>query len=125
MGWVWMQEIVSYSHAILFLGTLGYALLHEEHVRVDLFYSKLPNKKKNLINLLGHLFFLIPFCLFMIYVSFPYVKDSWAVWEGSSSGGGLEAVFLLKSFLIIGPLLLMFASFVQIYRSIQTRKTEN
>jgi TRAP-type mannitol/chloroaromatic compound transport system permease small subunit len=109
MGWVWMQEIVSYSHAFLFLGCLGYAFIHDEHVRVDVFYSKFSEKKKNKINFWGNLLFLFPFCLCLIYISFPYVKDSWSVFEGSTSGGGLEAVFLLKSLLILGPLLLMAA----------------
>lgn len=114
MGWVWMQEIVSYSHAILFLSCMGYAFVYDEHVRVDVLYCKFNQKKKNKINRLGSVFFLLPTCFLIIYLSFPYVRDSWSVLEGSSSGGGLEAVFLLKSLLIVGPSLLALSAIAKI-----------
>lgn len=118
LGWVWMQEIVSYCHAILFLGSFAYALLHDEHVRVDLFYRPLRASKKAWVNLFGNVFLLMPTAIYLLILCFPYVKDSWEVFEGSNSGGGLELVFLLKSMLLIFPSLLILQSISNILSSI-------
>ncbi len=96
-GWVWMQELVVYLHAFSFLLAASHALARNEHVRVDIFYRDLNSRSKNLVNLIGSIFLLLPVCIILAFLSTPYVIASWNVWEGSKDGGGLEAVFLLKS----------------------------
>jgi len=63
---------------IFFLGA-AYTLKKDNHVRVDIFYKDLPTKRKALINIIGVLFFLIPFCGFIIYFSFQFVFNSWQI----------------------------------------------
>ena len=77
------------------------------HVRVDIFYTDMPNKKRALINLLGTALFLIPFCLFVLIISWPYVANSWQLLESSREAGGLPLVFVLKSLILILPALLL------------------
>jgi len=101
LGWVWMQEIVLYLHGMVFLLACGTTLLKDGHVRVDIFYREFSPKNKAWVNLLGSLFLLLPTCMLIFYESFPYVVDSWEVFEGSKDGGGLEAVFLLKSVILV------------------------
>ena len=101
MGWVWMQEIVTYSHAVIFLGAAAYTLLRDAHVRVDILYRGAAARRKAWVNLTGTLLFLFPLCYLVFRESGPYVLDSWAVREGSTDGGGLEAVYLLKTFLLV------------------------
>ena len=60
VGLVAFQELVLYLHAIIFLGCAGWVLLKDEHVRVDIFYRDQSNKKKNLVNFIGIVFFLLP-----------------------------------------------------------------
>ncbi|MFH2130566.1 MAG: TRAP transporter small permease subunit [bacterium] len=105
MGWIWVQESVTYMHGILFMMAGGYALLHEQHVRIDIFYRPLNERKKAFVNIFGVLFLLFPTCFVIFYYSFPYVMDAWSVLEGSREAGGVPGVFLLKTVILIFPVL--------------------
>jgi TRAP-type mannitol/chloroaromatic compound transport system permease small subunit len=107
-GWIWMQESVVYMHGTLFMLTAGYTLLHGGHVRVDIFYGPQTPTHKAKVDLFGSMFLLLPTCLLLIYYSFPYVSQSWKVLEGSQAAGGIPGVFLLKSVIPLGALLLAF-----------------
>lgn len=107
IGKVWLQELVVYFHAAFFILGSAYTLLQDKHVRVDVFYSQFSNRKKSLVNLLGHLFFTTPVCLFIFVKSLPYVGASFSVLESSPDSGGLSARFLLKSLLPIFCILMI------------------
>ncbi|WP_136248477.1 TRAP transporter small permease subunit [Halomonas borealis] len=92
-----MQESVMYMHATVFMLAAGYTLRHGGHVRVDIFYRAMTPKRKALIDLLGTLFLLLPFMVFVILSSLGYVSKSWAILESSPDTGGIPAVFLLKT----------------------------
>ena len=119
IGFLKLQELLIYLHGLSFTLAAGYTLLSDEHVRVDLIYRASSNKYKSFINILGSFFFLIPFCLITYSTSFPYVKRSWKILEGSTETSGLNAVFLLKTALIIFPLLLFIQAISIIYRNIK------
>ncbi|MGI9335948.1 MAG: TRAP transporter small permease subunit [Gammaproteobacteria bacterium] len=102
LGSVAMQESVVYMHATVFLLASGYTLLHNAHVRCDIFYAGAPARRRAIIDLFGVLAFLIPTCVGVAWVAWPYVASSWAVWEGSSEGSlGLPAVFALKTVILL------------------------
>ena len=82
IGFIWMQELVRYFYAGVFLMCAAYTMVDDEHVRVDIIYSNLSNKNKALITLLGNLFFLIPFCITILYYSFYYVSHETYKWCG-------------------------------------------
>lgn len=109
-GSIAMQDAITYLHATVIMLAMGYGLQTNAHVRVDIFYQKMNEKQKAFVNLFGGFFFLLPFCVFTLLVSFPYVQRSWAMAEKSAEAGGIPAVFLLKSLLIalVGVLLLQF-----------------
>ena len=117
IGFLKLQELLIYLHGSLFTLAAGYTLLKDEHVRVDLIYREASQKYKSLINIFGSLIFLIPFCLLTFSTSLPYVKRSWKILEGSPETSGLNAVFILKTVLIIFPILLLLQSFSIIIRS--------
>lgn len=119
-GWVWMQEIVLYMHALTFLLASGYALARDAHVRVDILYRPASPRRQAWVDLLGSLFLLMPASLVLLYQSLPYVIASWAVFEGSKDGGGLEAVFLLKTGIPAFCLLLFLQAVALVRRSIST-----
>ena len=97
IGWISMQESVTYMHALVFMLGAAYALQKDKHVRVDIFYQRLSPRTRAWINLLGSLLLLIPFCLFIAWSSLDYVANSWSLLEGSREAGGLPGVFLLKT----------------------------
>jgi len=111
IGSIFMQESIVYMHAIVFLGAAGYTLLHDGHVRVDIFYGSASPRRKAQINLLGVLIFLWPVCILTLNVSERFVTSSWAVLEGSPEGSGIPAVFLLKTVIPVAIFLLMLQGF--------------
>ena len=101
LGWIWLQESVTYMHAALFLIGAAYTLKHEGHVRVDIFYSRFGRRGKAWVDLVGSLLLLMPVCLFIFIVSWDYVAQSWELHEGSQEAGGLNGVYLLKSLMLM------------------------
>ena len=120
IGSIPMQELVLYLHAIIFMFGASFTLADEGHVRVDIIYAKLNEKKKAWVNLLGTLLFLMPVCVFIIYTSFGYVELSWRINESSSEAGGLPYLFLLKSMIVIMPSLLMLQGLAVVMNSLST-----
>jgi len=124
-GWVWLQELVIYLHAVVFLMTMGYGLLKNGHVRVDIFYANWSPKRKALVNFLGSLFLLIPVCVVIFYQSWSYVLNSWAVFESSQDAEGLAFVYLLKSFILLSTFVLLLQGFSLIYKSFKVLRGES
>lgn len=101
IGFIWMQELVRFFYAAVFLICAAYTLAEDAHVRVDIFYSKLSIKKKHIVNLMGTVIFLMPVCFITFYYSYSYVLNSWMQLEGSLEERGLHAVFIMKTFIWI------------------------
>ena len=101
IGWVWLQESYVWLHGVVFMVGAGYTLLHNGHVRVDVFYRPGGARYKAIIDLGGSLLLLMPLIVMVAFVSFDYVADSWARLEESREAGGLPGLFLLKSVLLL------------------------
>jgi len=119
-GWIAMQEAVTYLHATVFLLGAAYTLKQNGHVRVDIFYQKMSPKSQAIIDLLGTLFFLLPVCGFIIWVSWEYVTNAWKITEGSREAGGLPGVFLVKTLILIMASLLIIQGLAVILSTIIT-----
>jgi len=102
-----MQETVMYLHASLFMLGAAYTWQQQAHVRVDVLYHKWPAAIQRRIDLFGTLFLLLPTCLFLIYISWDYVLMAWANGERSHEAGGLPFVYLLKTLIVLLPILLL------------------
>ncbi len=124
-GSIALQEVTTYLHATIFLVGMAYTLQQDAHVRVDIFYSRCSRRSKAWIDLFGALFLLLPFMLFISWVSWIYIADSWSVLEGSREAGGLPGVFLLKSLILVMTFLLSLQAGTQIARNIQTILTDD
>ncbi len=101
-------------HAFVIMLAMSYTLKLDQHVRVDVFYRGFSPSKQRKVNLFGHLFFLIPTCLFILFMSWGYVAQSWQILEASQEAGGLPLVFIVKSLLVLCPLLLIFQAVAEI-----------
>ena len=82
-------ELQWYLFSLVFLLGAAYTLKHDAHVRVDVLISRLGPRGQAIINLLGVCLLLFPFCILMIWVSWPAVMNSWSVMEMSPDPGGL------------------------------------
>lgn len=100
-GAVWLQELVIWCHALVFLGAAGWTLGAGGHVRVDIFHAAMGPRARAGVELFGTLAFLWPMCWLIWDVGLPYVERSWAVREGSRETAGLPGVFLLKTMMLV------------------------
>jgi len=101
IGAIAVQEAVLYSHALVFMGAAGLVLQRNAHVRVDIFYHHFSRRRQALVDLLGTLLFLFPFCLYLGWASWDYVGNAWQTHEGSNESGGLPFVYLQKSIILL------------------------
>ena len=101
VGSILVQESLIYAHGTLFMMAAGYTLLVDGHVRVDIFYRGASPRRKAIVDLLGVLLLLFPFCILMWTFGYPYVMASWAVFEGSRETSGIPYVYLLKSVILV------------------------
>ena len=101
IGSIALQESVTYLHALVFMLAAAYTLNRDAHVRVDIFYSKWPARRRHWVNLIGSLVLLLPLAIFLLVSSWGYVSDAWARREASSAPGGLAYVYLLKTLILV------------------------
>jgi len=118
-SFIWIVELEIYFFALTFLLASGYAFKHEKHVRVDIFYAKFSAKGKALVNLLGGVLFLLPWCVISIMVCWKYALTSFKIGESSPQPGGLPALYVLKFCVVIGFVLLLLQGLASIIRSAQ------
>jgi TRAP-type mannitol/chloroaromatic compound transport system permease small subunit len=93
-------------HAVVFMLGAAYTLQAEEHVRVDVLYRTMSERRRAWVDLVGVIIFLLPVCLFLGWNSFDFVTQSWSLRESSRESGGLPYPFvpMLKSVLLLMPL---------------------
>ena len=120
LGWIAMQESVTYMHAAVFMLGAAFTLRHHGHVRVDIVYRRFGARGRAWVDLLGGLLLLLPTCIFIAWVSWDYVAASWLVKESSREAGGLPGVFLLKTLMILMPGLLLLQALAGLARSLLT-----
>jgi len=120
-----LYEMEWHLFAIIFLLASPYTLQKNKHVRVDVFYNNFSKKKKNIIDLIGNIIFLIPFSFIIFYTSLPFVEDSYSILESSPDPGGLPYRFIIKSIIPIAFFLLMIQGIlntIKNYNNIKIKK---
>ena len=118
IGFIWMQESVRFMYSAVFLLCAGYTLFKDKHVRVDVLYLSLSERKKAIVDLFGSIFLLLPVCFVIFYYSWSYVLNSWEQLEGSIEERGLHLVFLMKTFIWLFAILVSMQSLATIINSL-------
>ena len=120
ISWLMMQESIIYMHGIMFMVAAGYTLLHDGHVRVDIFYRDASERTKALVDMLGSLLLLLPVTTVILIGTIPYVRQSWTSLEGSVETSGIPAVYLLKTVILVFCILIGFQGISLFIRSLIT-----
>jgi TRAP-type mannitol/chloroaromatic compound transport system permease small subunit len=107
LSWVFIQELEWHLFGLVYLLGAGYTMLHDEHVRVDIFYARLRPRNKAWFDFVLLFVFFFPSCLLIIYTTWPFLRNSFAVNEGSPDPGGIPARWALKSVIIVAFALLV------------------
>lgn len=113
-----LQELEWHLHTVLFVFCLGYAYVKGVHVRIDLVRERLGARPRAVIEILGIVLFLLPFCTLVVAYGADFAASSFAQHEGSASGGGLAHRWIIKSCLPAGAGLLALAGIAGLLRSI-------
>lgn len=122
IGSVWSQELEWHLLVPLILFGSSYALLHGEHVRVDIVYGRFSEKSRKRVNLFSALLVVAISALF-IWLSLHYVQQSYVIDEGSPDPGGLPHRYLLKALLPVGFALLLAQGIAAALKSFHDLKT--
>lgn len=115
---LWMQDLYVWISGAMFTGVAGFALLRQDHVRVDIFYRPAPIRRKAIADLIGVVFFLIPFVIVVWMYAFPAVRRSWGFYEASANIGGMPGLFILKTFILVFAVLVGLQGVAMAARSI-------
>lgn len=90
LTWGTAMDLQWVLFGFMFLATSGYTILTNSNVRVDIFYRDLSPRQKSVIELVSASLFVIPFASLVIYMSWPMVSNSIAIWEKSTLPGGIS-----------------------------------
>jgi TRAP-type mannitol/chloroaromatic compound transport system permease small subunit len=93
-------------------------------VRVDIFYKDWSPRRQALVNFLGAILFLIPFCGLLIYFSWGNIVNSWQILEQSPDPGGLPR-YPIKSFIIVSLVLLILQGISEAIKNWVIWKSDN
>ncbi len=98
-------ELQWYLYGTVFMIAAAYTLLKNEHIRIDILSNMFSKRTRDWIDLFCHIFFLLPFCLLMVYLSWPWLLRSYMSSEISANAGGL-ILWPAKAMVLIGFVLL-------------------
>lgn len=115
---LWMQDLYVWLNGAMFTTVAGLALLRNDHVRVDIFYRPASTRTKAIIDLVGVVFFLLPFCWVVYRYGLVSVTRSWRFFEPSPNPGGMPGYFVLKTFVLVFAGLLALQGLAMALRSI-------
>jgi TRAP-type mannitol/chloroaromatic compound transport system permease small subunit len=108
-----------YLFSAVFLLGAAHTLQRDQHVRVDVLYGRLSKRGKAWLDSAGTVLFLIPFCIFGLVISFPAVRNSWAVLEVSPDPGGLPR-YPIKTLMLVCFGLLLLQAISELIKRVRT-----
>ena len=109
LGSTKIQEMEWHLHTAIFLLSLGFAYVKNSHVRIEIIREKYSNNLKSVFEIIGILFFLVPYTFIIIFYGLDFVSRSYNLNEVSSALTGLSHRWIIKSFIPFGMLLLFLA----------------
>lgn len=118
LGSTKLQELEWHIHAVLFMFCLGYGYIKDTHVRIDLIRERLSTRTKQWIELVGCLFFMIPYSFIIIYYGVDWWYRSFELNEMSASATGLPYRWIIKAVLPIGFSILLVSAVTTAFRKI-------
>ena len=116
INFLWLQELAIYLHAAIFMLAIAWTLMADRHVRLDVFWQRFSASQQGRINRIGTFVMLVPMMGAIFFGSMGYVRQSWSVLEGSQEVSGLPGLFVLKSLLLVMPMLVLVAAIARLRR---------
>ena len=114
-------ELQWYLFGAVFMLCASWTLKANEHIRIDIISNKLSKRGRDWVDIVGHLLFLLPFVLVMIYLSLPFFTRSYQSGEISTNAGGL-IIWPAKGLILVGFVLLFFQWLSELIKRIAIMK---
>lgn len=114
---VFTQEAEWHLFGLVYLLAAGYTMLYDEHVRIDVLYSKWSPRRKAATDFVLLLVMFFPSAIMIVVTTWPFVLHSIQVNEGSPDPGGIPFRWAYKSVIIVGFLLLMLQAVSQLIKN--------
>ena len=125
LGSTKIQEMEWHLHSAIFLLALGFAYVKNSHVRIEIIREKYSNNLKSVFEIIGILFFLVPYTFIIIFYGLDFVSRSYNLNEVSSALTGLSHRWIIKSFIPLGMLLLFLAGLSILLKNISYLMVQN
>ncbi|NNC36240.1 MAG: TRAP transporter small permease subunit [Hyphomonadaceae bacterium] len=110
-AWTKFDESATYFHATVILLGSAATLLAGQHVRVDIFHTRMSPKSKALVEIIGFYALLLPFCLVLIWNAQSFVRLAWVSLEGSPESDGIQGLFVLKTLVSVFAVMMLVQGF--------------
>jgi len=101
LSWTKLSESAAYFHASTIMLGAAATLLAGQHVRVDIFHSRMSDRARARVDLAGFYILLLPVSLIILWNSQSFVNFGWRIFEGSNESDGIRGIYLLKTLIPI------------------------
>ncbi len=116
VNYVWIEEVQWHMYAVGFMFGIGYALMHDAHVRVDVLAANFNLTLRAWIELFAIVCIILPMCWLIISYGIPFVEASHRRGERSSAPGGLANRWMIKSVIVLAFAYIGLAAFARLLR---------
>jgi len=116
-GSIALQEVEWHLFDVVFLLGLTYALKHDKHVRVDIFFERYSPDARVIVQILAMLLLVMPFSLLFLNDAFDMTLQSYLQNEVSSDPGGLTHRWLIKAMLVVAFVLLVLQALSEVLKA--------
>ncbi|MGY6696861.1 MAG: TRAP transporter small permease subunit [Roseinatronobacter sp.] len=116
VNYIWIEEVQWHMYAVGFMFGIGYALMHDSHVRVDVLAANFSRSVRAWIELLAIVVIILPMCWLIISYGIPFVEASYNRGERSSAPGGLANRWMIKSVIVLAFGYIALAAFARLLR---------
>lgn len=115
---VWVPELMSSFYGSHFMLVAAYALLHKDHVKVDVIYEYFSPRGRGVLDILSHLIFFFPFCIVLLVKGIDYAQTAWILHERSQTAAMVGVIPVVKTVIPVTFALLLIQGFAQFIRSV-------
>lgn len=116
VNYIWIEEVQWHMYAVGFMFGIGYALMHDSHVRVDVLAANFRPTTRAWIELASIVVIILPMCWLIISYGIPFVEASYNRGERSSAPGGLTNRWMIKSVIVLAFAYIALAAFARLMR---------
>lgn len=116
VNYVWIEEVQWHMYAVGFMFGIGYALMHDSHVRVDVLAANFRKTTRAWIELFAICVIILPMCWIIISYGIPFVEASYNRGERSSAPGGLANRWMIKGVIVLAFAYIGLAAFARLLR---------